>query len=766
MKDKNLDLTSDTALAEAVTASMPAATAAAKSWYPGLRAHLDRMRAATRADFENREFLEELWSDESVSSTGMGSVKVGPALDDPEFRKWFSEAFTEPLPENAAQAEAQLTVLYKELVRRLGERCGRVARLKLNRVMCARFPQYFTTLADVGKLKFLHRALGGLASDHPVHAHIAIKRRLDALLGPVVPESSTGELDRLSLPWFLYEHIVDEPASVAEPSSTNQIAPSTDVLNPLPASLRRKGLTAIKGNFGTLLEFVQVLQDGLTREEFVDEVRRSNPALSENSLGTVINTVAREFDLCVRDGDMYRLNARGLNLLETRDPDEFADHLLTKILGVDHVIKALEGGPRALVDITETLMRVNPGWTSDFMPRSIIAWLTSLEVIQQSHARKCSLTDRGRTWANKITWSPEIIKIVDAPAQPPLDTVSATAEAPLDTASATAEAPSFAEVIQSLELVNQGKLLLPIDLVRQLHVGLWSHPVRHFAVLTGISGSGKTQLAWNYGLAACRAEDGQSERVRIVPVQPGWFDPTPLFGYVSPLGQQYCSAPFLELMLRAARDPERPYVIILDEMNLSHPEQYLAPLLSAMETRGWIDLHELPEGVTEVPRRVQYPSNLAIIGTLNMDETTHGLSDKVLDRAFTLEFWNVSVEDFPGWDKFQLSPDLQTSAKSLLADLSKALAPVRLHFGWRTIEDVLRYLRLAMDAGDTATSALDAVVYAKILPKLRGESTERFHLALSSTHAALVKRELMRSAEKISTLIADLKETGTARFWR
>jgi hypothetical protein len=185
-----------------------------------------------------------------------------------------------------------------------------------------------------------------------------------------------------------------------------------------------------------------------------------------------------------------------------------------------------------------------------------------------------------------------------------------------------------------------------------------------------------------------------------------------------------------------------------------------------METRGWIDLHEMPEDITDVPRRVQYPPNLAIIGTLNMDETTHGLSDKVLDRAFTLEFWNVSVDDFPGWDKFELPAELQTSVRNLLGDLSKALAPVRLHFGWRTIEDVLRYLRLAIDAGDTESNALDAVVYAKILPKLRGESTERFHLALSSVHAVLLKRDLMRCAQKISTLIADLKETGAARFWR
>jgi 5-methylcytosine-specific restriction enzyme B len=211
--------------------------------------------------------------------------------------------------------------------------------------MCSRFPKYLTTLADVGALKFLHRAMGGASSDHAIHAHIAIKRRIDAVLGPVDPNKTNGELERLSLPWYLYEHIAEEQESGAEVSSTGTISLAADGPRPLPASLRRKGLTAIKGYFGTLLEFVQVLQDGLTRDELADEVRRSNPNLSANSVSPTISTITREFDLCVRDGAVYRLNARGLNLLETRDPDEFADHLLTKILGVDHVIKALESGP-------------------------------------------------------------------------------------------------------------------------------------------------------------------------------------------------------------------------------------------------------------------------------------------------------------------------------------------------------------------------------------------------------------------------------------
>lgn len=762
MKNKILDLSTPAALKDAITESSADAASNLLTWYPRLKAHLARVGAATGADFADRNFLEYLWSDESVSATGMGSVKVGPALDDPEFRQWFSDALTAPVPVDNAQLEAHLTALYKELVRRLGEKCGRVARLKLNRVLCARFPQHMTTLADVGALKVLHTAMGGASADHAIHAHFAIRRRINEVLGPTDSNDPNGDVERLCLPWLLYLHIepksTDVDASETDAVQTGALPPESPAatgLRPLPAALRRKGLTAVKGYFGTLLEFVQLLKDGLTREELGDEVRRNNPNLADSSVSTTISTITREFDLCVRDGDEYHLNARGFNLLETRDPDEFTDHLLTKILGIDHAINALREAPIPLVDLLKIIKQVNPGWTSDFMPRSVVAWLVSLDVIVQQAANLCSLTERGQLWAAKITW--------------PLESLSSTStpvELTFESTSAKTKLLAFAEVSQNLDSINAGRFLFPLGLVRQLHVGLWSHPVRHFAVLTGISGSGKTQLALNYSAALCGTDDAHAERIRVIPVQPGWFDPTPLFGYVSPLSQRYCSAPFLELFLRAAQDPERPYVVILDEMNLSHPEQYLAPLLSAMETRGWIDLHELPEDSTDVPQCIRYPSNLAVIGTLNMDETTHGLSDKVLDRAFTLEFWDISVDDFPGWERTGLPAALQASLRQLLGELSDALAPVRLHFGWRTIDDVLRYTQFAVEAGASHSEALDAVIYARILPKLRGESTERFRQALLSAQKALLGHELTRCSSKISSLIADLSETGMARFWR
>ncbi len=133
----------------------------------------------------------------------------------------------------------------------------------------------------------------------------------------------------------------------------------------------------------------------------------------------------------------------------------------------------------------------------------------------------------------------------------------------------------------------------PDDTVAHLHIGLWSPRIRHFAVLTGISGSGKTRLALKYAEALTgMSADAPSSRVHVEAVQPAWYDPTPLLGYVSPLkDSSYTRTAFLDFLMRASSDPKRPYVAILDEMNLSHPEQYFAPLLSAMETGGAVRFH-------------------------------------------------------------------------------------------------------------------------------------------------------------------------------
>ena len=151
-----------------------------------------------------------------------------------------------------------------------------------------------------------------------------------------------------------------------------------------------------------------------------------------------------------------------------------------------------------------------------------------------------------------------------------------------------------------------------------------------------------------------------------------------------------------------------------------------------------------------------------------MDETTHGLSDKVLDRAFTLEFWDIDLDAYPRWGERLLSAEQEARCRAALRDLMRALAPARLHFGWRVIDEVVGFLRLRESEGNglSLTEALDRVVYAKLLPKLRGEDSQRFREALAGCAEALKSHGLVDSQAKVAELQGDLETMGSARFWR
>ena len=149
--------------------------------------------------------------------------------------------------------------------------------------------------------------------------------------------------------------------------------------------------------------------------------------------------------------------------------------------------------------------------------------------------------------------------------------------------------------------------------------------------MSGVSGTGKTRLAELFA----EAMTGHApKQFRLIPVRPDWNDGTALFGYQNVLANRYVSTPFLEIV-RAAGQPEnrqRAYFVCLDEMNLARVEHYLADYLSALESRA----HRIPlhEGVADLV----LPPNLFVTGTVNVDETTHGFSRKVLDRANTFDF--------------------------------------------------------------------------------------------------------------------------------
>ncbi|MFM0597043.1 McrB family protein [Paraburkholderia dilworthii] len=733
---------------ESLQASLPPAV---DNWCQRLQKFFSSTRAASAAKLHDRQFLTELFESDHVSATGMCTVRTAPAIANDEFVSWFAENASRPLPDDPLEAETQLIKLHDETSEKFRELCGRRPLLKINRALCALYPDYFTTVADEGKLKFLYRELGGNVRDHVVHIHIVIRHMVDEALGTVAQDSKES-VQRICLPWLLYQRVSDDKTDET-PQLTSGLS---STLVPAPAALRRKGLTATKGYFQTLLGYLPAFgSDGLTYDEFCDVIRQANPTLVESSIRTIINVIMRDFDVCRRNGNVYELSARGINLLESQDPQELADQLLTKVLGVDYTIRTLSSGPKSKAELVAILQTVNPGWTTAFAPTALLGWLLSLGVISYSAASGYALTDAGRRWNDLITWDP-----------PKLPKVAETVIELQAETDAKLVLPEWETLKQRLANAAAGKFEWDQGLVEQLHAGLWFHPVRHFAVMAGLSGSGKTQLALNYANALCGEQLSGQESVKVIPIQPGYFDTSPLLGYVHPIQRgTYVGTPFLDLVLRAAENPTTAFVAILDEMNLSHPEQYLAPILSAMETHSLVELHQIDDEIGGVPKQIKYPANLALIGTVNMDETTHGLSDKVLDRAFTLEFWNIDVESFPKWELLKVE-NVRTKVKSVLRALMNALAPVRLHFGWRSIDDVVSYLAFSEKLGTNPDTALDDVLYAKVLPKLRGENSDRFVTAVAQVMDICQQYELRRCKVKVLEMIADLNETGSARFWR
>ncbi len=125
-----------------------------------------------------------------------------------------------------------------------------------------------------------------------------------------------------------------------------------------------------------------------------------------------------------------------------------------------------------------------------------------------------------------------------------------------------------------------------------------------------------------------------------------WTNREPLLGFPNALDEGKYVKPdsgVLDLILKAVKDPDRPYFLILDEMNMSHVERYFADFLSAMEsTDRSISLRPDTVGTAwencDVPAKITLPENLFIIGTVNIDETTYMFSPKVLDRANVIEF--------------------------------------------------------------------------------------------------------------------------------
>jgi hypothetical protein len=724
-----------------------------QKWTAALTGFLQKVHNVEREEFLTEDFQQELWDSVAVSATGMGNVDVSALTRDSSIAESLWKLKQGYLTSSDEMRHGLIDSTSYWVLSQIESKLKRRPLLKLCRVFAALCPGDFTTITNFRKLHELAVQMGyegtfgqGLIEQRWVRA------RLNQILGNVREEFSQPWIERMTLPWLLY--VVYVQKMEVEPTETIDLTTGEEKLIPLSADRRRRGMLAIGGSTSTIRTMIEFAKDGCSREDFREHLHSINPSHATTTLSTQLNALIAEWGVLRAEGDNLQLTARGESFLESGDTDEFCDWLLTRILGFDNAIYLLRQSPISVKAMIFELQKVNSGWTSTFVPNCLITWLRSLALVELTKEKTLQLTEKGQRWAARVDWIPGVL-VVDASIEP-----------------ANAELQNRGSInrLELAQIVNSFDPLIAFrpEVVGQLDAGLWSHHRRHFAVLTGLSGAGKTVLARSYALGLWQQEPVPHEGLITVAVQPGWHDPSCLLGYVNPLNSDvYVRTAFLDFLLRATVDPDRAYTVILDEMNLSHPEQYLAPLLSAMETGDAIELHAQGSEINGVPASIPYPGNLFIIGTVNMDETTHGLSDKVLDRACVIEFWDIDVDSYPAWKDCKLSSEKIERIQVLLKELVAALRPVRLHFGWRTIGDVLGYVREALRGNIIEfENALDQSIYSKVLPKLRGEDTPRLQNAFAKVRAVLQEHKMVQSEAKVAELLDDLKFSGSARFWR
>lgn len=210
-------------------------------------------------------------------------------------------------------------------------------------------------------------------------------------------------------------------------------------------------------------------------------------------------------------------------------------------------------------------------------------------------------------------------------------------------------------------------------------------------------------------------------------------------------------------------------------MNLAHVEHYFADLLSIIESgrdeQGWsresIRL-TYPETLSDsgLQHEIHLPPNLYIIGTVNMDETTHSFSPKVLDRAFTIELTDVDFSDYPpetpaitgpglsdderqallkaftrngtfaqvSKDDIRVAVQEHLEIREWLQNLNERLAQHQFHFGYRVFDEIAQFIYNADRNGmfESWETAFDHAVFMKVLPKFSG-SHARLHGPLTTT---------------------------------
>ena len=325
-------------------------------------------------------------------------------------------------------------------------------------------------------------------------------------------------------------------------------------------------------------------------------------------------------------------------------------------------------------------------------------------------------------------------------------------------------------------LAKEEKLYFDIDTIRFFVSGF---AASHFMILEGLSGTGKSSLPRYFAKFI-------NANLLFVPVQATWRDKTNLIGYFNDFSKAYSETEFLTSLYHANYNPDMIHMFVLDEMNISRVEYYFADFLSVLEypEEEWkIKIMQLPYNFIPPAKLddgvIQIPNNVYFVGTANKDDSTFTITDKVYDRAITIDFDNRN-------DAFNVNGDASTInlSRSALAKLYQEAKNNKSYqmtdndyqkfqtisdyiydqfditFGNRILNQISELVPVFVSCGGTKEEALDFLLSRKVISKIEGRFEEYVKNALRELlnliHKTYGKDVLKRSEKTIKNLIRRL----------
>ncbi|MET0031163.1 MAG: AAA family ATPase [Limnospira maxima] len=290
--------------------------------------------------------------------------------------------------------------------------------------------------------------------------------------------------------------------------------------------------------------------------------------------------------------------------------------------------------------------------------------------------------------------------------------------------------------------------------VNAFHTSLKVQDISALVVLAGISGTGKSELPQRYA-------DFIGAQCLTLAVQPRWDSPQDLQGFYNYIEKKFKPTDLMRGLYQYNHDNQmqnRIVIVLLDEMNLARVEYYFSDFLSKLESRRSgdtyleIDLGSLP--LREEERRLKIPEEFLFVGTMNEDETTQTLSDKVLDRANVLTFGKpenlklredgnnspgvnrpqgyLDYEKFKAWRRRpQVNSPVVRKVKEYLDRANNVMEKIGHPFAHRVYQAITQYVVNYPGVSEVNSAefryALADQFGQKLLPKLRGLMIDDYH---------------------------------------